>query len=233
MMRRLLIVIVVAAGGLARRWLPLKPLRRGSPERPGGGESTGKSGDSPRRRREARSDRRLAGRQQPARHLGRGQLRSRRRRHRPRSVGAGRSRVAAGRRDPAPYQPWAAQKVLESFNKRGIDDPTRLVPAAGDSAHRHARAFPEQIVQTPQADRDSLRVHERLPRDSAEREASRRYDSDLYGQLGRPLGGDTLVVDVIGFNDKTWLTAPGRSTPTRCTSPSATRASTRTGSTTK
>src|SRR5579863_9384850 len=26
-------------------------------------------------------------------------------------------------REPAPYQPWAAQKVLESFNKRAIDDP--------------------------------------------------------------------------------------------------------------
>src|SRR5690348_9574796 len=26
-------------------------------------------------------------------------------------------------REPAPYQPWAAKKVLESFNQRGIDDP--------------------------------------------------------------------------------------------------------------
>src|SRR5262245_53458837 len=24
----------------------------------------------------------------------------------------------------APYQPWAAKKVLESYNKRAIDDPT-------------------------------------------------------------------------------------------------------------
>src|SRR5207244_9424414 len=28
--------------------------------------------------------------------------------------------------DPAPYQPWAAAKVLESFNKRAIDDPAAL-----------------------------------------------------------------------------------------------------------
>src|SRR5215831_8823220 len=27
-------------------------------------------------------------------------------------------------REGAPYQAWAAQKVLESFNRRGIDDPT-------------------------------------------------------------------------------------------------------------
>ena len=26
-------------------------------------------------------------------------------------------------REAAPYQEWAAKKVLESFNKRGIDDP--------------------------------------------------------------------------------------------------------------
>src|SRR6516165_12568545 len=30
----------------------------------------------------------------------------------------------------APYQEWAAKKVLESFNRRGIDDPTsRCLPA--------------------------------------------------------------------------------------------------------
>src|SRR5215475_6583843 len=28
--------------------------------------------------------------------------------------------------EAAPYQPWAAQKVLEAFNRRGIDDPTAL-----------------------------------------------------------------------------------------------------------
>src|SRR5215467_14057166 len=27
-------------------------------------------------------------------------------------------------REGAPYQDWAAKKVLESYNKRGIDDPT-------------------------------------------------------------------------------------------------------------
>src|SRR5579859_6783308 len=33
-------------------------------------------------------------------------------------------RAARGPRQPAPYQDWAAQKVLESFNRRAIDDPT-------------------------------------------------------------------------------------------------------------
>src|SRR5262245_62601569 len=32
-------------------------------------------------------------------------------------------------RDPAPYQAWAAQKVLASYNNRGIDDPAaRCLP---------------------------------------------------------------------------------------------------------
>src|SRR5689334_8958219 len=29
-------------------------------------------------------------------------------------------------REAAPYQDWAAKKVLESYNKRGVDDPTSI-----------------------------------------------------------------------------------------------------------
>src|SRR5436853_1225139 len=34
-------------------------------------------------------------------------------------------------REGAPYQEWAAKKVLESFNRRGIDDPTSVCLPAG------------------------------------------------------------------------------------------------------
>src|SRR5262245_4859948 len=34
-------------------------------------------------------------------------------------------------REGAPYQPWAAQKVLEAYNRRGIDDPTGQCLPAG------------------------------------------------------------------------------------------------------
>ena len=37
-------------------------------------------------------------------------------------VGSSNDRPAG--REGAPYQEWAAQKVLEAFNRRGIDDPT-------------------------------------------------------------------------------------------------------------
>src|SRR5262245_2019495 len=52
--------------------------------------------------------------------------------------------------EPAPYQPWAAAKVLESFNKRGIDDPNALCLPSGIPRATLVGLFPIQIVQTPQ-----------------------------------------------------------------------------------
>src|SRR5215831_7924960 len=51
-------------------------------------------------------------------------------------------------REGAPYQPWAAQKVLEAFNRRGIDDPTALCLPAGLPRTVMLGLFPQQIVQT-------------------------------------------------------------------------------------
>ena len=51
--------------------------------------------------------------------------------------------------EPAPYQPWAAAKVLESFNKRGIDDPAALCLPLGLPRVTIVGLFPIQIVQTP------------------------------------------------------------------------------------
>src|SRR5262245_8422326 len=52
-------------------------------------------------------------------------------------------------REGAPYQPWAAQKVLEAFNRRGIDDPTSQCLPAGLPRTVMLGLFPQQIVQTP------------------------------------------------------------------------------------
>src|SRR5262249_14673984 len=52
-------------------------------------------------------------------------------------------------REGAPYQPWAAQKVLDAFNRRGIDDPTSLCLPAGIPRTVMLGLFPQQIVQTP------------------------------------------------------------------------------------
>jgi hypothetical protein len=53
-------------------------------------------------------------------------------------------------REPAPYQPWAAKKVLESFNRRGIDDPVAACLPPGVPRVTTVGLFPMQIVQTPQ-----------------------------------------------------------------------------------
>ena len=47
-------------------------------------------------------------------------------------------------REPAPYQPWAAKKVLASFNNRGIDDPHHIVFTA-----RHPSRHQRRIVSHP------------------------------------------------------------------------------------
>src|SRR5215475_11398842 len=52
-------------------------------------------------------------------------------------------------REGAPYQPWAAQKVLEAFNRRGIDDPNSLCLPPGLPRLAILGLFPQQIVQTP------------------------------------------------------------------------------------
>ena len=112
-------------------------------------------------------------------------------------------------REPAPYQPWAAQKVLESFNRRAIDDPTALCLAPGVPRANSVGLFPVQIVQTPQTVvivYEYMNVHRVIPINS-------KHPDDLEPTfMGDSVGhweGDTLVVDVTGFNDRTWLIGAG------------------------
>src|SRR4029077_9811662 len=57
----------------------------------------------------------------------------------------GRPPVRQGARPP--YQPWAAQKVLEAYNRRNIDDPVaRCIPELDLGA---GALYPNQFVQTP------------------------------------------------------------------------------------
>jgi hypothetical protein len=121
-------------------------------------------------------------------------------------------RAAAARgpaRQPAPYQPWAARKVLESFNRRAIDDPTAFCKKPGVPRVTSVGLFPMQIVQTPKTIvmiyeyMDSYRIINMNAKHPDDLEPSFMGDS-----AGR-WDGDTLVVDVTGFNDKTWLIGVG------------------------
>jgi hypothetical protein len=109
----------------------------------------------------------------------------------------------------APYQPWAAQKVLESYKNRAIDDPAaRCLPAGLPRLHSLG-LFPMKIVQTP---RELVMLYEytNVFRDIP---LNAKHPDDLEpSYIGDSVGhweGDTLVTDVTGFNDITWLVGAG------------------------
>lgn len=99
-----------------------------------------------------------------------------------------------------PYQPWAAKKVLEAYNRRHIDDPVaRCIPELdlGGGA-----LYPNQFVQTPNVIVilvESRHVFRLIY-------MNEKHQEDLDpSYLGDSVGhweGDTLVVDVIGFKER-------------------------------
>jgi hypothetical protein len=112
-------------------------------------------------------------------------------------------------REGAPYQPWAAQKVLEAFNRRGIDDPTSRCLPAGLPRTVMLGLFPQQFVQTP---KQIVMLYEYMNVFRVIPFMDKHPDDILPSYLGNSIGrwdGDTLVVDTIGFNDKTWLAGAG------------------------
>jgi hypothetical protein len=117
--------------------------------------------------------------------------------------------AAQADREPAPYQPWAAKKVLESFNKRGIDDPAAFCLPPGLPRMAILGLFPLQIVQTP---KQLVILYEYMNAFRVIPVNGKHSDDMIPTYLGDSVAhweGDTLVIDVIGFNDKTWLTATG------------------------
>jgi hypothetical protein len=111
--------------------------------------------------------------------------------------------------DPAPYKPEAAARVLESFKKRGIDDPAGLCLPLGVPRLALVGLFPIQIVQTPTQVvilHEYMSVFRVIPLTGG-------HPADVVPTyMGNSAGrweGDTLVVDVVGFNDKGWLTGTG------------------------
>ena len=112
-------------------------------------------------------------------------------------------------REGAPYQPWAAKKVLEAYNRRGIDDPTGLCLPAGLPRIAMLGLFPQQFIQTPTQIvilYEYMNVFRVIPLNA------KHPDDIIPSYMGNSVAhweGDTLVVDVIGFNDKTWLAGTG------------------------
>ena len=106
-------------------------------------------------------------------------------------------------REGAPYQPWAAKKVLESFNKRAIDDPTSLCLPPGVPRTVTLGLFPQQMIQTPTqlvVLYEYMNVFRVIPLNVKHHEdAAPAYMGDSVAHWE----GDTLVVETTNFNDQT------------------------------
>jgi hypothetical protein len=121
--------------------------------------------------------------------------------------------AAAGRppfqREPPPYKPEYDAKRQEYVARRGIDDPMARCLLTG-VPRVTVRPLPFQIVQTKDLVVILYEIHHAfriIPTDG------RPHPDDLEpSYMGESVGrweGDTLVVDVIGFNEKTWLQGVG------------------------
>ena len=109
----------------------------------------------------------------------------------------------------APYQEWAAKKVLEAFNRRGVDDPTGHCLPAGIPRSVMLGLFPQQFVQTPT---QLVILYEYMSAYRVIPFAAEHPDDLIPSYMGNSVAhwdGDTLVVDIVGFNDKTWLAGTG------------------------
>ena len=109
----------------------------------------------------------------------------------------------------APYQEWAAQKVLDAFNRRGVDDPTGKCLPAGIPRSVMLGLFPQQFVQTPT---QLVILYEYMSTYRVIPFGAEHPEDMLPSYMGNSVArwdGDTLVVDVVGFNDVTWLAGTG------------------------
>ena len=113
------------------------------------------------------------------------------------------------RREPPPYTPAAEARRQEYVARRGIDDPMARCLISG-VPRITTRPLPFEIVQMPGRIIILYEAHHAfriIPTDG------RPHPDDLEpSYLGDSVGhweGNTLVVDVIGFNTNTWLAGVG------------------------
>ena len=110
--------------------------------------------------------------------------------------------------DNIPYQPWAEAKRKENAAHWLAEDPEVKCFLPGIPRATYL-PYPFQIVQT------SKYVLMAYEYDSASRSipiASKKEDSPVDTWMGDPYAhweGDTLVVDVTSFNDRTWFDHAG------------------------
>lgn len=112
-------------------------------------------------------------------------------------------------RVPPPYQDWILPKVQEIRARRNIDDPQSRCLLVGVPRITN-EPLPIKIIQTKDEITflyETFHAFRVIPTDG------RKHDEDIdpsfMGDSVAHWEGDTLVVDVTGFNDKTWIGAGG------------------------
>jgi hypothetical protein len=121
--------------------------------------------------------------------------------------------AAAGRkplvREPPPYKPEAEARRQYYLSRRGIDDPMARCFISG-VPRITTRPLPFQIIQMKGQVILLYEAHHAfriVPTDG--RPHPDDIEPSFNGDSVAHWEGDTLVVDVIGFNEKTWLAGVG------------------------
>jgi hypothetical protein len=118
-------------------------------------------------------------------------------------------RAPLPRTEPPPYTPEAEQRRQYYLNRRGIDDPMALCLISG-VPRISFRPLPFQIFQMPGQMVFLYETHHAfriIPTDGRPHPAD--IEPSYLGESVARWEGDTLVVDVTGFNEKTWLLGVG------------------------
>ena len=108
---------------------------------------------------------------------------------------------------PLPLQPWAQKLMEERQATQGREDPEAKCLPAGVP---RITPYPFKIVQTPEL---IVMLFEGNVHSYRQFFLDRGHDKDLdpswMGDSIAAWQGDTLVVDTVNFNDKTWLNGRG------------------------
>ena len=111
----------------------------------------------------------------------------------------------------APYQDWVLPKLKELRDRRNIDDPSGRCLLVG-VPRITSMPLPIQIIQTPGQIAflyETFHAFRVIPTDGRKHPGD--LDTSFMGDSVGRWDGDTLVVDVTGFNDKTWIGVGGAS----------------------
>jgi hypothetical protein len=126
-----------------------------------------------------------------------------------RNADAASGRKPLPRTEPPPYTPEAEKRRQYYLDRRGIDDPMALCLISG-VPRISFRPLPFQIFQLPGQMVFLYETHHAfrvIPTDGRPHPAD--IEPSYLGDSVARWEGDTLVVDVTGFNEKTWLLGVG------------------------